>query len=358
VTLAIVAIVDPGARGLGVVALALLAAFVRRQAPARRPLLPLGVLRSRIVAGANAVHALTVGAMFGFQFLVTLYFQRVLGYSPAQAGLAVLPVALGIGAMSLFVFGRVEARHGARAALLPGLLAIAAGLALLARVPVDGHYLTDVAPSVSLFAVGAGLVLPAVMTIAMSEATPSTAGVASGLINTSQQVGGALGLAILAALAAGRADRLREEGAGDAAAAVAGFHLAWLVAAAFVLAAFGLASVALRRTDACPDAAAHGSAGRGAGGLGHQDTRPESTMRAGMSTERTSSASTRTPSDMSSASSRYGSSGTRASSANVAASVTPATVIVREAELVPAATASRRLRRWVSSRIRPAMNTL
>ena len=244
--LAIVAIVDADARALGVVAAALLVLFVRRQATARRPLLPLGILRSRIVAGANVVHALTVAAMFGFQFLVTLYFQQVLGYSPAQAGLAVLPVALGIGAMSLVVFPRIERRLGARAALLPGLLAIAAGLALLARVPVDGRYLADVAPSVALFAVGAGLVLPGVMTIAMSGATPSTAGLASGLINTSQQVGGALGLAILAALAAGRTDGLRADGVGAAAATVAGFHLAWGVAAVLVLAAFGVAAVVLR----------------------------------------------------------------------------------------------------------------
>ena len=244
--LAIVAIVDADARALGIVAAVLLVLFVRRQATARRPLLPLGILRSRIVAGANVVHALTVAAMFGFQFLVTLYFQQVLGYSPAQAGLAVLPVALGIGAMSLVVFPRIERRLGARAALLPGLLAIAAGLALLARVPVDGRYLADVAPSVALFAVGAGLVLPGVMTIAMSGATPSTAGLASGLINTSQQVGGALGLAILAALAAGRTDGLRADGVGAAAATVAGFHLAWGVAALLVLAAFGVAAVVLR----------------------------------------------------------------------------------------------------------------
>ncbi len=246
-TLAIVAIVDADARRLGVLAAALLALFVHRQSTARRPLLPLGVLRSRIVAGANAVHALTVAAMFGFQFLVSLYFQEVLGYSPAQAGLAVLPVALGIGVMSLFVFPRIERRLSARSALLPGLLAVAAGLGLMARVPVGGHYLADVGPSVVLFAAGAGLVLPAVMTVAMSDATPATAGVASGLINTSQQVGGALGLAILAALATGRADGLRDEGVGDAAATVAGFHLAWAVAAGFVLAAFGVAGVALRR---------------------------------------------------------------------------------------------------------------
>jgi hypothetical protein len=187
--------------------------------------------------------------MFGFQFLVTLYFQQVLGYSPAQAGLAVLPVAMGIGAMSLVVFPKIERRLGARAAVLPGLLAIAAGLALLARVPVDGRYLADVAPSVALFAVGAGLVLPGVMTIAMSGATPSTAGLASGLINTSQQVGGALGLAVLAAVAAGRTDGLRAEGAGVAAATVGGFHVAWGVAALLVVAAFGVAAVALRPRD-------------------------------------------------------------------------------------------------------------
>jgi hypothetical protein len=146
------------------------------------------------------------------------------------------------------VFPRIERRLGAPSALLPGLLAISAGLALLARAPVDGRYLADVAPSVALFAVGAGLVLPGVMTIAMSGATPSTAGLASGLINTSQQVGGALGLAVLAALAAGRTDALRADGVGAAAATVAGFHLAWGVAALLVLAAFGIAAVALTPT--------------------------------------------------------------------------------------------------------------
>ena len=266
--LAIVAIVDGAARGLAVPAAVLLAAFAVRQATAARPLIALEVLRSRLVVGANAAHALLVGAMFGFQFLVTLYFQRVLGYSPAQAGLGVLPVALGIGAMSLLVFPRVNARFGARAALLPGLLAIAAGLALLSRVPVDGRYLTDVAPSIALFALGGGLTLPAIMTIAMSGATPATAGLASGLINTSQQVGGALGLAILASLAAGRAGDLAGAGAAPGAALVGGFHLAWSVAACLVLAALALAAVVLRAprpvVSAGPRATADASAGAAA----------------------------------------------------------------------------------------------
>jgi EmrB/QacA subfamily drug resistance transporter len=264
VMLAIVAIVDDRVRGVGVVAIALVTLFVRRQATARRPLLPLAVLRSRVVAGANAVHALMVGAMFGFQFLITLYFQRVLGYTPVQAGLGVLPVAAGIGAMSLLVFPRVEQRFGARLALLPGLLAIAGGLALLTRVPIHGAYLADVAPSIALFAVGCGLTLPGVMSIAMAGATPQTAGVASGLINTSQQVGGALGLAILAALAATRTDHLRADGVSDAAALVGGFQLAWGVAAGFVLAALAVVVIAVRDPRRCADTGTESPATAGA----------------------------------------------------------------------------------------------
>jgi EmrB/QacA subfamily drug resistance transporter len=252
--LAIVAIVDAHARVAGRAAVALLGGFVARQATAARPLLPLTVLRSRTIAGANAVFVLLVGAMFGFQFLVSLYFQRVLGYSPAQAGLGVLPVAAGIGAMSLLGFPRLEQRFGARAVLPFGLAAIAAGMALLTRVPVHGRYLADVAPSIALFALGGGLTLPAVMSVAMSGATPDTAGVASGLINTSQQVGGALGLAILASLAAGQGSL------------VAGFHLAWAVATGFVLAALVLAlrlAPARRSRDDRPPARPRGAPARG-----------------------------------------------------------------------------------------------
>jgi EmrB/QacA subfamily drug resistance transporter len=270
--LAIVAIVDGGARALAVPAALLMAGFATRQATAARPLIAPDVLRSRLVVGANAAHALLVGAMFGFQFLVTLYFQRVLGYSPAQAGLGVLPVAVGIGAVSLLVFPRIDARLGARAALAPGLLAIAAGLALLARVPVNGHYLADVAPSIALFALGGGLTLPAIMTIAMSGATPATAGLASGLINTSQQVGGALGLAILASLAAGRAGRLAGDGAAPDAALAGGLRLAWGVGASFVLAALALAVVVLRAPGPAisggPSATADASAGAAATAAG------------------------------------------------------------------------------------------
>jgi EmrB/QacA subfamily drug resistance transporter len=225
---------------VGALAAALLTGFVVRQATAERPLLALRVLRSRVVAGTNVSHALMVGAMFGFQFLVALYLQRVQGFGPAEAGLAVLPIALGIGAMSLVGYPRLASRFGSRTLLPAGLLAVALGLALLARAPVDGRYLADVFPSVVLFAIGGGLALPSATTLAMSSATPQDAGMASGLINTSQQVGGALGLAVLATLAAGRTEAAEKAGAATPAALVQGFQLAWSVASGFALAAFAI----------------------------------------------------------------------------------------------------------------------
>jgi EmrB/QacA subfamily drug resistance transporter len=231
--LALVAIVAPAARWLGAPAAGLLILFALRLATARRPLIPRSLLRSRVVVGANLAHALLVGAMFGFQFLITLYLQDVLGYSPARTGLAILPIAGGIGAISLLVFPRLSRRWPPALLLRPGLLAIAAGMALLTRVPADGRYLTDLAPSMGLFALGGGLTLPSIMAVAMSGAAPEAAGAASGLINTAQQVGGAVGLAALAAIAAGHHDL------------TAGFHAAWTAGTALVLAALATVLVAL-----------------------------------------------------------------------------------------------------------------
>lgn len=260
--LAIVAIVDHRARVLGAPAAALLALFAARLATARRPLIPLRVLRSRVVAGANLTFALFVGAMFGFQFTITLYFQDVLGYSPAQAGLGILPIAGGIGFISFAVFPRLSRRWPPALLLPAGLLAVAAGMALLARAPVAGHYLSDAAPTMALFALGGGLTLPSIMAVAMSGADAETAGVASGLVNTAQQVGGAIGLAVLAALAADRTGELARAGADHAHALTGGFHLAWTVAAGLVLAALATALVALaprRRPRRVPAACAAGA---------------------------------------------------------------------------------------------------
>ena len=231
---------------LGAGALALLVAFVVREATASNPLIPLRIFRSRNVSGANAIQALFVAGMFGMFFLGALYLQRVLGYDALETGLAFLPVTIMIGALSLRYAERLIMRFGARATLLPGLVLIGAGLGLFAQVPVDGSYVTDVLPTMLLLGTGAGLSFPALMTLAMSGATPSDAGLASGLVNTSLQVGGALGLAVLATLSATRSESLIEQGAGNAAALTEGYQLAFLIGAGLVVAAIAVALTVLQ----------------------------------------------------------------------------------------------------------------
>ena len=224
--------------GLGALAVALMAAFVAREAHASTPLIPLRIFRSRNVSGANAVQMLMVAGLFGMFFLGALFLQRVLGYGALEVGLAFLPVAVLIGAFSLRVSPQLVMRFGARATLLPGLVLIVVGLALFARAPVDSTYLVDVLPVMVLLGVGAGLVFPALMTLAMSGATRSDSGLASGLVNTTQQVGGALGLAVLATLSTTRTDSLLADGEATASALTDGYHLAFTVGAGLV--AFGI----------------------------------------------------------------------------------------------------------------------
>ena len=231
---------------LGAGALALLVAFVVREATASNPLIPLRIFQSRNVSGANAIQALFVAGMFGLFFLGALYLQRVLGYDALETGLAFLPVTIMIGALSLRYAERLIMRFGARATLLPGLVLIGAGLGLFTQVPVDGNYVTDVLPTMLLLGTGAGLSFPALMTLAMSGATPSDAGLASGLVNTSLQVGGALGLAVLATLSATRSESLIEQGAGNAAALTEGYQLAFLIGAGLVVAAIAVALTVLQ----------------------------------------------------------------------------------------------------------------
>jgi EmrB/QacA subfamily drug resistance transporter len=222
---------------LGAGSLVLLAAFVAREATTRNPLIPLRIFRSRNVSGANVIQALTVAGMFGLFFLGSLYLEQVLGYDPLQIGFAFLPATLIMGVLSFRYTEPLISRFGARHALLAGLVLVAAGLSLFSRAPVDGSYLADVLPAMVILGLGIGVSFPSLMSLAMSGATREDAGLASGLVNTTAQVGGALGLAVLATLSASRTNDLVAAGESTASALVSGFHLAFLIGAALVVAA-------------------------------------------------------------------------------------------------------------------------
>jgi MFS family permease len=225
---------------LGAVAVALLAAFLVRESSAKTPLIPLSIFRSRNVAGANAIQALLVAGM--------------LGYDALQIGLAFLPTTVVMGTVSLRYSERLMMRFGPRTTLIPGLVLIAAGLGLYARVPVHGHFLVDVLPAGLLMGTGVGVSMAALMTLAMSGVAPEEAGLASGLVNTTAQVGGALGLAVLATLSATRTRDALASGVGSHAALTTGYHLGFVVGALLVVVAIVVAVVALERV---PRPAAH-----------------------------------------------------------------------------------------------------
>jgi EmrB/QacA subfamily drug resistance transporter len=232
--------------GLGGLAVLLLAGFVVRQATAARPLLRLGLLRSRNVSGANVIQVLLMAGMFGAFFLGSLYLQRVLGYDSLQIGLAFLPVAVVIGALSVRFSAQLNTRFGARRVLLAGLVLTFGGLALFARAPLGASYPLDILPAMLLLGVGIGVSFPALMTLAMSGATPNDAGLLSGLVNTTDQLGASVGLAVLATLATSRTDQLLAGGLPPVAALTGGYQLAFAVGAALVGAAVVVALAVLR----------------------------------------------------------------------------------------------------------------
>lgn len=223
----------------------LLVAFVIRESTVSNPLVPLRIFRSRNVSGANLVQALTVAGMFGLFFLGVLYLQEVLEYDALQTGFAFLPTTLVMGTLSVKFSEPLIMRFGARSCLIVGLVLIALGLALFARVPVDGNYWTDVLPSTILLGSGVGVSFPSLMTLAMSGATREDAGLASGLVNTTAQVGAAIGLAVLATIAATRTDNLLAEGHPRPEALVGGYEIAFWVAAGLVVVALAVALVVI-----------------------------------------------------------------------------------------------------------------
>jgi len=224
----------------------LLGAFVLVESRVRSPLMPLGLFRRRNLATANVVGVLWAAAMFAWFFLSALYLQLVLGYSPLQVGLAFIPANLIMAALSLGLSAKLVMRFGIKPPLAGGLTLAAVGLGLLTRAPVHGHYLVNLLPSMVLLGFGAGAAFNPLLLAAMGDVEPSEAGLASGIVNTSFMMGGALGLAVIASVAASRTTHLIAAGASHANALVGGYHVAFIIGAAFAAVAAAVSAQMLR----------------------------------------------------------------------------------------------------------------
>ena len=244
-------------RTLGLLALsaALLGAFLLIESRVAAPLMPLGLFRLRNLSISSIVGVLWAAAMFAWFFLSALYLQLVLGYSPLEVGLAFLPGNLIMAVFSLGLSAKLVMRYGIRKPLGVGLSLAAIGLLLFARAPVDGT-IADVLPSMILLGLGAGMAFNPLLLAAMGDVPQEEAGLASGIVNTAFMMGGALGLAVLASLAASRTDTLTESGSSELAALTGGYHLAFLGGAMFAAGAAALGAFLLRPA-AMP--AAHGA---------------------------------------------------------------------------------------------------
>jgi EmrB/QacA subfamily drug resistance transporter len=238
--------VDTRTLVLSAISALLLALFIHRQATIANPLMPLRLFRSRNVAGSNVLQALLVAGMFGMFFLGALYLQQVLDYTPLEVGFAFLPTTIVMGGLSLGLSEKLIMRFGPRTTLIPGVCLVVVALLLFARTPVEGDYLTDLLPPFLLIGIGVGTSFPAIMTLAMSGATPEDAGLASGLVNTSMQVGGAVGLALLATLSTERTQSLLDSGESQAQALTSGYHVAYLIGAGLAAIAVAIAVFVLR----------------------------------------------------------------------------------------------------------------
>jgi EmrB/QacA subfamily drug resistance transporter len=234
--------------GLLLGAAALLTGFLGIESRVSSPLMPLRMFRLRNVATANVVGVLWAAAMFAWFFMSALYLQLVLGYSPLQVGLAFLPANLIMGAFSISLSAKLVMRFGLKRPMAGGLLLAAAGLALFMRAPVGGSFLVDVLPSMVLLGIGAGTAFNPVLLAAMQDVAPEESGLASGMVNTAFMMGGALGLAVLASVAASRTDSLTASGSSHLSALVGGYHLAFIVGAIFAVLAAAVGYAFLRVT--------------------------------------------------------------------------------------------------------------
>jgi EmrB/QacA subfamily drug resistance transporter len=239
--------------GLLAAAATLLVVFLGIEARVSQPLMPLGLFRLRNVSTANVIAVLMAGAMFGLFFLSALYLQLVLGYSPLEVGLGFLPATIVWGLSSIALSDRLVMRFGIKLPVIAGLLVFVLALVLFARAPADGNFTLDVLPAMLLFGLGGGITFNPLLLAAMGDVAPTEAGLASGIVNTAFMMGGALGLAVLASLAASHTNSLLASGEGALVALNGGYHAAFLAGAVF--AAAGLVGALLLRPVASP---AHG----------------------------------------------------------------------------------------------------
>jgi EmrB/QacA subfamily drug resistance transporter len=235
--------------GLLGAAAALLGLFLVIESRVPAPLVPLRLFKRRNISVSNAVGVLWAAAMFAWFFLSALYMQFVLGYSPLKVGLAFLPANVIMAAFSIGLSAKIVMRFGIRKPIAVGLSFAAVGMLLFVRAPVDGSFVTDVLPSMILLGIGAGMALNPVLLAAMGDVEPSEAGLASGLVNTSFMMGGALGLAVLASIAASRTHTLRLAGHGELSALTGGYHLAFVFGALFAALAAVLGGFLLRPSE-------------------------------------------------------------------------------------------------------------
>jgi predicted MFS family arabinose efflux permease len=242
----------PETMTLGAVSLALLAGFVTRQRYARSPLMPLALFRSRNLVAANLIQLIGAAAMFGAFFLGTLYLQNLRHYSALQIGLAFLPVTVCMGTLSVRYSERLITTFGARTAALTGLVLMTTALVLLAVAPGDATYVTQLLPAMALLGLGAGACFPALIGLGMDGVQPHQAGLASGLVNTTAQVGGAIGLAVLATVSSTHTRQVAAFGHTSDAALLAGYHLAFWIAAGLLMAAVAIAAKLLSRPTTAP----------------------------------------------------------------------------------------------------------
>jgi hypothetical protein len=242
--------------GFGALSVALLTLFVALEARLTNPILPLRLLRQRTLAGSSVVRAIMGTGMYGSFFLGALYLERVQGYGSVQTGEAFLPWTLVVAALSAGPTARLVNRFGAGWPLMGGLAVMAGGLLVLASAGAGDAYFPTVFIAFFLMGLGAGTSFMPLLTIALSDVPPRDAGVASALINVSLYISGALGLAVLGAIATDRTQALSAEGYAPAHALVGGFQLAFMIAAVCVAACVAVAAVVLRAGRLAPAHAA------------------------------------------------------------------------------------------------------